>query len=290
MRLVPALLLLSACDPGQHRLDPATVAAPQFAANPGREPLVHVDVREKTAEGAGRFLADWSFDLVAHGAWSAHVHVIPGGQVVPPHRHPGNDELVFVAEGSGEWLAWERDGDGAPRAVGDGATDDPPAAPLRSSTFAIAAGDAVLSPRGSVHGVRNRGPGLLATIVVQRPEFGQNWYVLADDAFGSVRSRPFGVAQALPDPLEATTVAAPEPAPFAGWTLSWATAGRDGTARAGEQAERLYMVAQGEGTIAFEEHVLPLRAGIFVKVPPGLDHRIEAGGAGLEWLEVHIPR
>jgi mannose-6-phosphate isomerase-like protein (cupin superfamily) len=209
-----------------------------------------VHVPDKVAEGAGRFKADWSFDLVAREDWSAHVHVIPQGQLVPPHRHPDNDELMFVAAGRALWQSWTRDGpDGGPRGVGS----------------------AVVAAAGVVHSVRNREPELLATLVIQRPEFGQNWYLLPDEVESMARSVDF-----LPG--------GPAPAAFAGWTLSWSEAG---TVPAG-RTDTLLLVERGEGAISFEETTLPLKPGTFVKVPPDLAYRIE--GDTVRMLVVAIPR
>ncbi len=236
---LPSLLLLAAC------------AAPVPQTTAPREPLIHVDVPAKVAEGtaSGSFKADWSFDLVASEEWSAHVHVIPQGQLVPPHRHPENDELVFVAAGTGEWQSWTSDGP-----VGG---DRGP-------------GAALVAPAGVVHSIRNRRPEPLATVVVQRPEFGQNWYLLPDEVTGDA---------------VATDVGAQPPPGFDGWTIAWT----DAVDVPAANADTLLLVAEGRGGLQFEDKTLSVTAGTFVKVPPNL----EVGGLsaqGLRVLRITIPR
>lgn len=223
-------------------------SAPE-AASPDREPLIHVDVPRKAAEGVGRFKADWSFDLVATADWSAHVHVIPQHQLVPPHRHPDNDELMFVAGGEAEWQSWTADG---------------PVGGVRS------VGSAVVAPAGVVHSVRNRAGEPLVSIVLQRPEFGQNWYLLPAEVEGTATSVDYAPGDAAP-------------AAFAGWTLEWT-----GATTGNSEGDTLLMVRSGTGTLAFEDTVLPLLPGTFAKVPPGLTYN--TSGAALELLRVVIPR
>lgn len=244
-KLLPILLLVACSAPAAPDVEPGP--APEAAA-PTREPLIHIDVPAKVAAGGGRFKADWSFDLIASEEWSAHVHVIPEGQLVPPHRHPGNDELVFVAAGEGEWASWTADG--------------PDASVLGSM-------EAMLAPAGVVHSIRNRRPAPLATVVVQRPEFGQNWFVLPDEVEGSEKARRFDRA------AEAGHA-------FDGWELTWVTDIDD----AGADRDVLYLVGEGEGTLSFEDTSLPLRPGTFVRAPPGLPHRL----TGVTALAIRIPR
>jgi len=237
-------------------------------------------VPDKVAEGSGSFKADWSFDLVAGQAWSAHVHVIPQGQLVPAHQHPENDELVFVASGAGEWAShhWEEAGAGG--------------AGVRSPSWRLAAGDAVVSPSGSVHSVRNHDEAPLATVVLQRPEFGQNWYVVPAEVRSERRSRTFlpeGRSAELLSPGSAGSERPADPA-FEGWTVDWHQAGAEPAEVPAGAAELLYMVSRGAGSLAFEEHSLPLQPGTFVKMPPGLQHRLVPAAEGLELLRVRIPR
>jgi len=236
------LLLVSCSGPAPEMPTPI----PQTAA-PTREPLVHVVIPEKLEAGAGAFKADWSFDLVAAQEWSAHVHVIPQDQVVPPHRHPDNDELSFVASGAGEWGSWT-------------ATD--------AQAFELGIGQAAVAPAGAVHSMRNRHPEPLAVVVLHRPEFGQNWFVMPDEVTGDLRSPPWEEGP---------------PAVFEGWTLSWSDPGEFEAAA----ADTLYLVAEGDGSLTFEDKTLPLAPGTFVKVPPGLDHAVSGT---LRVVRVVIPR
>ncbi len=268
-------------------MDEPASEEPAVPSEPSRESVVHVPVPDKVAEGAGGFKADWSFDLVAGQAWSAHVHVIPQGQLVPAHQHPENDELVFVASGSGEWVShhWEEAGlvRSEPGVHGAG---------VRSPSWRLAAGDAVVSPSGAVHSVRNREEAPLATVVLQRPEFGQNWYVVPGEVRSERRSRAFLPPGRSVDLLSLAEAGAQRPADpvFEGWTVDWHEVGTEPSDVPAGEAELLYMVSRGGGSLAFEEHSLPLQPGAFVKMPPGLQHRLVPAADGLELLRVRIPR
>ncbi|GEM_PF-1794377 len=232
-------------DGGPHGAPDGEAVAP----TPARPPVLHLSIPDAVAEGRARYKADWSFDLRATEAWSVHVHVIPPGQLVPLHRHPDNEELALVMGGAGEWeTVWVAD-------------------ERRTETWTLGFGDAVYSAPGSAHQVRNRGPETLATVVVQRPEFGQNWYLLADEVMEGKPSVP--VRDVVP-PM------------FEGWSVAWA--GPDETAGAADR-ERLGFVVEGEGTLSFEDTTLPLRPGHFFKVPPGLSHRV---AGPLRFLEVRV--
>jgi mannose-6-phosphate isomerase-like protein (cupin superfamily) len=248
MRSVLALVLLVACSPAPPAAAPPPEPSAAVEAVARRAPLVHVDIPQKVAEGEGSFAADWSFDLVVDERFTAHVHVIPQEQLVPIHHHPKNDELVFVAGGRGEWL---------------NATREEGVAIHRTE---VTVGDAVISPRGVVHGVRNRHPEALATVVIQPGGFGQNWYLEADD----VRSEGLSTR-----PMGGET-------DFAGWSVDW----WDGGAQAGDELTRLYAVAEGQGSLHFEDVVLPLHPGVFVKIPASLEHRVEGG---VRMLRVRVP-
>ena len=253
------LLVLVACGPSPEA-QPTPSAAPESA----REPVIHVHVPDKVADGQGRFKADWSFDLVTDSSWSAHVHVIPQGQLVPAHHHPENDELVFVAGGEAWWMGHHWDG-----------------TQVQSPAWAAATGDAVLSAAGSVHAVRNRESAPLATVVIQRPEFGQNWYLLPEEVRSPGRTGSFlppdrgGAAPALDGPI------------FEGWSLDWIEA--DAAERT-DDTDVLYLASAGSGELAFEEHALGMSPGTFARVPPGLAHGVRPGPDGLRLLRVRIPR
>ena len=254
---------------------PAAETARPPAAEPVRESLVHVDIPAKVAEGQGDFKADWSFDLVANERWSAHVHVIPQHQLVPAHQHPDNDELVFVAAGRGEWSSWTWDPATLrvhPRDVGAAQERH---GSVRNAAWELATGSVTLSPKGSVHGVRNRQPEPLTTVVLHRPEFGQNWYVVPAEVRSETASGEFDPAQ-------------PGGA-FEGWTIRWLQGDALSGLQPASPSDQLYFVAAGQGALYFEEHRLPLRPGVFVKVPPALDHELRAEGS-LRVLQVRIPR
>jgi quercetin dioxygenase-like cupin family protein len=232
------ILLLLGCapEPPAVPVEPVLVPVPPPLGQPS---IVHVDVPAKAAKGAAQFKADWSFDLVASKAWSAHVHVIPQGQIVPWHRHPENDELVFVASGRGTWL----------QAGGE---------------FDLVAGDAVESAPGVVHGVRNLDAEPLVTVVMQRPEFGQNWYVVPSE---------------IADPGASARIQT-EASALEGWQIDWWGGGEADDAA-------LYLVADGTGSLSFEDTELPLRPGVFVKAPAGRARTLS--GPGLRLLRVRIP-
>ncbi len=73
------------------------------------------------------------------------VYCLEPGQEQAPHTHPGSDKVYAVLEGSGSFQV-----DGEARQVG--------------------AGEVVLAPAGSAHGVRNAGPGRLVMLVVMAPK------------------------------------------------------------------------------------------------------------------------
>ena len=211
-------------------------------------------ILEKVADGAQRFKADWSFDLRVADAWSVHVHVIPPGQMVPLHHHPENEELTLSVAGVGEWTTvWDKGGPG-------------------SETSSLAPGMFAHSPPGAAHQVRNRGEETLVTAVVQRPEFGQNWYLLAEDVTASERSTvvsPGGAFESV----------------FSGWEVAWEGPDPDPKTLDGE---RLGFVVSGEGSLDFEDRKVPLEGGYFFKVPSGLPHRI-SGDPRLLSVRIRMP-
>ncbi len=207
----------------------------------GRGPLLHVHVGEKAAEGGERFKADWSFDLMDQGSWSAHVHVIPPGQLVPLHHHPENDELSWVALGSGEWMSKVTGAD-----------------LVRTS---VTAGALLAAPKGAAHGIRNRGEEDLVVVVVQRPSFGQNWYLEESD----VQSRAVATVVAKQTELF-PGITFPEDF-FVGWELEFEGAHNVEATT----TDHLYLNRWGSGSLVFEDKELPIEAGHFVRVPPGLN-------------------
>lgn len=282
MRPLLPLLLLLACGPE---------IAP--APSPAREPVIHVHIPDKLTEATGRFKADWSFDLVTGLSWSAHVHVIPQGQLVPAHRHPDNDELVFVAAGEGWWMGhhWNEGDTHAPRGPGSEAMGVGYGHPgVRSPTWEIHPGDAVLSPAGSVHAVRNREPAPLATVVIQRPEFGQNWYLLPEEVRSPQRSREFRPQTRAPATIPGVDPQRQDDPVFEGWSIDWIEPPASAPDSTHVATETLYLASRGGGSLTFEQTTLPVVPGTFIKVPPGLAHGLEPGSDGLELLRVRIPR
>ena len=254
-----AFSLLMSCSPvPPGTADEALVAQDTSAtASTPRESLIHLSIPQKSSQGTAQFNADWSYDLVVGEGWSAHVHVIPPGQFIPARHHLENDELSFVAEGKGEWFSWVKG--------------------QELSTRTIGVGDTLIAPKGAVHGVRNPGPADLSVVVIHRPSFGQNWYL-----------RPSEMISDIPSELVPSGTAFPQDF-LTGWTLGDAGS-QEPTSVA---ADSLYLVKGGTGTLSFEETTLPLLAGHFVKVPPGLQHRIDARPdekADLNYLFVRIPR
>jgi mannose-6-phosphate isomerase-like protein (cupin superfamily) len=227
------------------------------AASTPREALIHLSVPQKSSDGASQFKADWSYDLVVAEGWSAHVHVIPPGQFIPAHQHPENDELSWIAEGKGEWFSWVKG--------------------RQLPTQTISTGDTLIAPKGAVHGIRNPGPGDLSVVVIHRPSFGQNWYLLPSEMTSEIPSDLIPSGAEFPRGF------------LSGWTLGDA-ATQEPTSL---PADSLYLVKTGTGTLSFEDNALPLLPGHFVKVPPGLRHRIDSGSgkeSNLNYLFIRIPR
>jgi len=242
--------------------DSDTEAAPSSteAPPPDKGTILHLHVPNKSAEGAGKFKADWSYDLVVRDGWSAHVHVIPPGQLVPLHHHPENDELSWVAAGVGVWTGVTATG---------GETTQP-----------IGAGDSIVVPRGAAHAVRNSGTEDLSIVVLQRPSFGQNWYLRATDVTSNIPSGPLAPGQPFPSEF------------FGDWVLGSEEALTDAQ---GTAEDNLYFVRAGNGILRFEGTELPLRAGHFVAAPKGRTHSIlsspdTSSTEKLSLLHVRIPR
>ena len=227
-----------------------------------RESLIHVSVPEKAREGRGRFKADWSFDLIERGSWSAHVHVIPPGQIVPLHHHPKNDELSWVASGTGEWRSQVQGGAALKTEVQEGAL--------------------LASPKGSAHSMRNRGVEDLVVVVVHRPSFGQNWYLEADELESAIRA---------PVVTKGTEVFPGLQFPegfLSGWDLDFEGA----HSVPAQAADTLYLNRWGRGSLVFEETELPIEPGDFIRIPPGLaaQFRTAAATEPLTLVRLTIPR
>ncbi len=243
----PLLFVLLSCACAGPPVQPGPEAP---ASPPPRPPVIVMPVPAKAVEGSAAFEADWSFDIRAAEHFSVHVHVVPPGQMVPLHVHPKNWEMTFVAAGVAEWTGVARVG-GA----------------LVSETTTVGPGEAMVAPVGAAHQVRNRGTELLAAVVVHQPEFGQNWYLPAEEVTGSAQShRASGDIDAPP-----------------GWQASWVTAA-DGV----QDRERILLVASGAGTLAFEDQRVPLLAGHVASVPAGLSHQI-SGDAAFSALSLLVP-
>lgn len=77
--------------------------------------------------------------------------VPPGSNVPPPHSHTNNDECVYVLEGT---LRYSVDAD----------------------TRDLAAGEAMFSPKGSVHQFSNPFAATAQALVVQSPDIGAQYF------------------------------------------------------------------------------------------------------------------
>jgi quercetin dioxygenase-like cupin family protein len=92
-------------------------------------------------QGAGSGCEMGSFVLV----------VPPGSNVPPPHSHPGNEELIYVLEGTLRYTV-----------------DD--------LTRALRAGESMGTPRGSVHGFSNPHGAVARALVVNAPDIGAGYF------------------------------------------------------------------------------------------------------------------
>ncbi len=54
-------------------------------------------------------------------------------------------------------------------------------------------------------------------------------------------------------------------------------------------AEEYYFIIAGGGIAQLDGREVPLRAGDFLRLPPGTKHGFIAGEAGLDMLDVHTP-
>lgn len=54
-------------------------------------------------------------------------------------------------------------------------------------------------------------------------------------------------------------------------------------------AEEIYYVLAGEGVAILNGEEHELKAGVFLRLPPGTKHAFRAGSNGLEMLDIHAP-
>ena len=92
-------------------------------------------------QGAGAGCEMGSFEMI----------VPPGSNVPPPHSHPGNEELVYVLEGTLRYTV-------------DGVTRD------------LGPGDSMGTPRGSVHAFTNPHDGVARALVINTPDIGAAYF------------------------------------------------------------------------------------------------------------------
>jgi len=92
-------------------------------------------------QGAGAGCEMGSFEMI----------VPPGSNVPPPHSHPGNEELVYVLEGTLRYTV-------------DGVTRD------------LGPGDSMGTPRGSVHAFANPHDGVARALVINTPDIGAAYF------------------------------------------------------------------------------------------------------------------
>ena len=74
-----------------------------------------------------------------------------GAHVPPPHSHPGNEELIYVLEGTLRYTV-------------DGVTRD------------LGAGESMGTPRGSVHGFSNPHGRVARALVINTPDIGAGYF------------------------------------------------------------------------------------------------------------------
>ena len=258
------VVVLSACPQAPPPAPPEPPPAPSVtaAAPPGREDLIHSPLRHEVARHALKYTADWSFDLLVTPGWSAHAHVIPSGQLIPLHHHAQGEELVWMAGGTASWQSLAR-----------GELN-------RSGLFEdLGADSLVWSPAGVAHGVRNRGELPLVAVVLSRPPFAQNWYLLPGEVESERRSTVILPSAPLPEGI------------YPGWTLRWLSPEDVATPRPGTAADLLYFVGEASGSLRFEDKELPIEPSLFIRVPPGLAHTLVVGpDQAKRVLEIRVPR
>ncbi len=79
------------------------------------------------------------------------MRVPPNAMVPPPHRHPGNEELVYVLEGT---LRYTVDDD----------------------TRDLHAGDCMATPRGAIHAFANPHAETVRALVINNPDIGSGYF------------------------------------------------------------------------------------------------------------------
>jgi quercetin dioxygenase-like cupin family protein len=120
-----------------------TLDASMNEKNPGPGPeVIRIGQLEiHYLQGAGGGCEMGSFVLV----------VPPDSNVPPPHSHPGNEELIYVLEGTLRYTV-------------DGVTRD------------LRAGASMGTPRGSVHGFSNPHGEVARALVVNAPDIGAGYF------------------------------------------------------------------------------------------------------------------
>lgn len=79
------------------------------------------------------------------------MRVPPGANVPPPHSHPGNEELVYVLEGTLRYT-------------------------VGSATRDLMAGDFMATPRGAVHAFGNPHAVAARALVINTPDIGAQYF------------------------------------------------------------------------------------------------------------------
>ncbi len=79
------------------------------------------------------------------------LQVPPGSNVPPPHSHPGNEELVYVLEGTLRYT-------------------------VGSETRDLRPGDAMATPRGVPHGFGNPHAVMARALVINTPDIGPQYF------------------------------------------------------------------------------------------------------------------
>ena len=100
----------------------------------------------------GQLQVRYLVDGAARGGLGVFELTVPAGaRVPPPHSHAGNEEVVYVLEGSLRYTV-------------DGETRD------------LRPGDSMSTPRGSVHAFSNPGAEAARALVVMTPDIGPQYF------------------------------------------------------------------------------------------------------------------